>query len=295
LTILVTGSAGLVGHFLVPRLKQEGFATRGFDIRRTPAEDVRNAEAFASAIDGVEGIVHLAAVSRVVWGERDPENCIATNITGLQTLLETAAKSKTKPWILFASSREVYGNATDLPVSEDAPLRPINLYARTKQEGERRVQAAREVGLVTNIARLSSVYGWIGDHDDRVVPAFAIAAARGGRIRVDGKTNTLDFAFVDDVVEGLTRFVIATARGERLPVIHFVSGKGLSLGGLADIALSHARKPVDLTEGIQRDYAVSRFIGDPTRAAKLLNWSAALSVEAGMKRLVDAYVAADSS
>jgi nucleoside-diphosphate-sugar epimerase len=59
LTILVTGSAGLVGRRLVPRLESAGFSTRGFDIHRSPLEDVRNAEALASAIGDVEGTVHL--------------------------------------------------------------------------------------------------------------------------------------------------------------------------------------------------------------------------------------------
>ena len=293
MTILVTGSEGLIGRHLSPRLESVGLSIRRFDIRRSTAEDIRDRNAMAAAVDNVHGIVHLAAVSRVVWGERDPANCIATNVTALHELLELASRSKSRPWMFFVSSREVYGNAAYLPVPEHAPLQPINVYARTKQEGERHVLAARESGLVTNIARLSSVYGWAGDHEDRVAPAFALRAARGGRIRIDGRQHTLDFTFIDDVVDGLSRFVAATARGECLPTIHFSSGFGTSLEGLARIAIDHARKPVEVVEEPPRSYAVSRFVGDPSRAATLLGWSAKTLVEHGMKQLIDQYVAAD--
>jgi nucleoside-diphosphate-sugar epimerase len=289
--VLVTGSEGLVGHFLAPRLESAGFSIARFDLKRSKAEDIRNPHALAAAVADVEGIVHLAAVSRVIWGEQDPENCIATNVTAVRNTLDLVAKSKLRPWLFFTSSREVYGDPDHLPVTEEADLRPLNTYARTKLEGERLVQAARAAGLTANIARLASVYGWAGDHDDRVAPAFAAAAARGGQLRVDGPANTLDFTFVEDVVGGLTSFISTTANGTTLPIIHFASGSGTSLGELAKIAARNARKPVDLVEEEPRSYAVSRFVGEPSRARKLLGWSATMPVEQGMKQLIDQYAA----
>jgi nucleoside-diphosphate-sugar epimerase len=294
-TILITGSEGLVGRALSRRLEAAGFPTLGFDLRRSAAQDIRIPDALASAIAGVVGIVHLAAVSRVIWGERDPTNCVATNVTALQSLLDLAVRSKTRPWVLFASSREVYGDCASLPVREDAPLQPINVYARTKREGERLMHAARDAGLVANIARLSSVYGSIRDHDDRVVPAFALAAARGGSIRVDGRDNILDFTHLEDTVEGLARFIAATAAGERLPEIQFATGRGLSLRNLAEIAVRNAHRPVNLIEHPPRPHAVSRFVGDPARAAALLGWSARIAPEQGIKQLIDDYAAAGGS
>lgn len=291
LRVLVTGSEGLLGHFLVPRLETGGFSVARFDLRRSKAEDIRDPQALAAAMADVEGIVHLAAVSRVVWGEQNPANCIATNVTAVQNILDLATKSKLRPWIFFTSSREVYGDADRLPVIEEANLRPLNTYARTKLEGERLIQVASAAGLTANIARLASVYGWAGDHDDRVAPAFASAAARGGQLRVDGRANTLDFTFVNDVVDGLARFISATASGSTMPIIHLASGRGTSLGELAKIAARNARKPVEVLEGEHRSYAVSRFVGDPSRARKLLGWSATTPIERGMKQLIDQYAA----
>ena len=106
--VLLTGSEGLVGRHLVPLLMAEGFEIRPFDLRRSNAEDITDLEALTTAMRGATGIIHLAAISRVVWGELQPQKCIATNVTALDNLLRTALTARPSPWILFLSSREVY-------------------------------------------------------------------------------------------------------------------------------------------------------------------------------------------
>lgn len=71
--ILVTGLAGLIGSAIVTRLRDHGVSVREFDNAAHAAQDVRDTAALHAALDDVIGIVHLAAVSRVVWAERDPE------------------------------------------------------------------------------------------------------------------------------------------------------------------------------------------------------------------------------
>src|SRR5690349_8559679 len=99
--ILVTGSAGLIGRHLCARLAALGVAHRRFDLRHAPAQDTRNAAALAAAIQGVTGVVHLAALSRVVWAERDPALCQAVNVEALARIVDLAATG-TRPWIVFA-------------------------------------------------------------------------------------------------------------------------------------------------------------------------------------------------
>jgi nucleoside-diphosphate-sugar epimerase len=65
--------------------------------------------------------------------------CHATNVEALAGLLHLCLEQKTRPWLVFASSREVYGAQERLPVSEDASLKPMNVYARSKVDGERLV------------------------------------------------------------------------------------------------------------------------------------------------------------
>jgi UDP-glucose 4-epimerase len=295
MTILVTGSEGLIGRYLTQALMDDGHEIRRFDIVRSPAEDVRNAVALRKAIHGVSGVVILGAVSRVIWAERDPARCTATNIDALGAIIRLCLEQKSQPWILFASSREVYGNAEQFPVAEDAPLRPVNLYARSKVKGEALIGEARDAGLIANICRLSSVYGCPLDHRDRVAMAFAQAASFGGTIRLEGADNILDFTSVQDVTRGLALQVSATARGERLPPIHFVSGEGTTLADLAGIACRNARNIISLEETVPRTFDVPRFVGDPSRAKALLGWSADTPIQEGLPVLIDDICAAHSA
>ena len=284
--ILITGSQGLVGRHLCIALEKAGQDVRRFDIARDQQEDVRDPHALASALRGVTGVVHLAAMSRVVLAQQAPLECEAVNVTALTGLLRLCLGQSTRPWVIFASSREVYGAQDNLPVAEDAALRPMNVYARSKVRGERLMTRAVEAGLVANVCRLSNVYGCPFDHPDRVATAFATAAARGGTMRVDGAQSTFDFTAIGDVVQALARLIEATAAGERMPVVQFVSGRGTSLINLARLAQSLGLAPVSMVEAAPRDFDVARFIGDPEVADRRLGWRARTTLQEGMAQLI---------
>lgn len=283
--ILVTGAEGLIGRYVCQTLKTAGVAYRPFDLKRHELEDICNAHAMAEAVRDVQGVVHLAAVSRVLWGERDPVSCDAVNVRALKNLLRICIDGR-RPWFVFASSREVYGQADRFPVSEECPKRPINHYGKSKLEGEELVEAGAQSGLVANICRFSSVFGCPLDHADRVAMAFASAAAHGGRISVEGANNTFDFTSVRDVADALWRLIQATAAGERLPPIHFVSGNGTTLRELADMAVVASAHHLIVEEAPPRRFDVSRFIGDPMRAKSLLGWSATANLSLEFEQLV---------
>ena len=138
--VLVTGSEGLIGSELVKILRSKGYEIARLDIcsvDRLSQGDVRDRLAVTRAIAGCIGVIHLAAVSRVLWGESDPELCWETNVRGTENILMAAAELNQKPWVIFSSSREVYGQPDCLPVVEDATLAPVNIYGRSKVAGER--------------------------------------------------------------------------------------------------------------------------------------------------------------
>lgn len=188
--------------------------------------------------------------------------------------------------MIFASSREVYGEGHNLPVPETAALRPMNVYGRSKRDGEDIVHQARSRGLLANICRFSNVFGWPNDHADRVVMAFCGAAARGGVMSIEGGGNTFDFTIVEDVVDGLFRLIEATSAGNHLPPIHFVSGRGVSLRELARMAAAHAIAEVTLVDAAPRDFDVTSFVGDPSRARQLLGWASTSNLNERIGRLV---------
>lgn len=289
-TVLVTGSRGLVGRRLCASLRNDGFSVKELDLLGQGAShgDVTRLANIEAAIQGCAGVVHLAAVSRVVWGQRDPELCWRTNVTGLQNLVHGVLAQSSKPWILFSSSREVYGQASSLPVVETTALNPLNVYARSKAEGERLVLEARSQGLQSAVVRLSNVYGCTKDHADRVIPAFARAAVEGLPLRVEGSNHTFDFTHVNDVVRGLRALIGLLEFGEQsLPPVHLVSGQPTSLGELAAICCRLAKSNAAVAEAAPRSYDVARFYGDPAGARELLGWESEISLEAGLMRLIE--------
>lgn len=286
--ILITGSSGLIGSALTVLLKARGVAVRGFDLSANNQSrgDVCDLARVQRAVTDCDGIIHLAAISRVVWGERDPELCWATNVGGVDNVLKSAAASKRRPWVIFASSREVYGQPDRLPVTEECPLRPVNVYGRSKSEGEGLIETARRNGLRACIIRLSNVFGAIDDHADRVVPAFARAAVMGEALRVDGAGHTFDFTHVDDVARGIVALADLLQAGEAPPPIHFVSGQPTTLGDLAQMAIDIAASPSPVQLAPPRTFDVSRFYGDPSRAGAILGWSPQMSLHQGLSRLI---------
>ena len=286
--ILVTGSEGLVGRALRATLEALGNEVVGVDLKGAGSEcgDIRDPDLVCEAVAGCRGVVHLAAVSRVVWAERAPSDCWDTNIGGVRHILQAAFRQTERPWVLFASSREVYGQPRRLPATEETPLSPVNVYGRSKAEGERLVEEARADGLRTATVRLSNVYGSALDHADRVVPAFARAAVEGSAIRIDGAECTFDFTHIDDTVRGMVAVMESLEAGETLPPIHLLTGTPTTLRVLAELATTFAGKQLPVVEAPPRPFDVSRFYGDPSRARELLGWEPRVGLRDGFRRLV---------
>ncbi len=291
--ILITGSSGLIGSAIGMVIDERGDNAVRFDVRGQGDAhgDVLDRTRLSEAISGVSGIIHLAAVSRVIWGERDPEGCWATNVGGTRNVLELAAAAPGKPWVIFASSREVYGQPDALPVTEDAPLRPVNIYGQSKVEGERLVSEARQAGVRAVTIRLSNVFGSVYDHPDRVVPAFARGAVSGIELRVDGGNHTFDFTYVDDVARGIVQLVdlLGSSAGASPPPIHFVSGTPTTLVELSALAIRIAGTQATVRHAAPRNFDVARFYGNPSRAREILGWQPQVSLSEGLTNLIRAF------
>jgi len=290
--ILVTGSEGLIGSAFCDLLAKSGYRVEKLDQRSTdPGEkgDIRDEALVKERLKGCRGVVHLAAISRVADGESDPELCWQTNVIGTEVIMRAASEMPIRPWVLLASSREVYGEPGDLPVREDSPMRPVNVYGRSKAAAERVALAWRRSGVETAVVRLANVYGALNDHPKRVAPAFSRQSAGGEVLQVCGRENTFDFTHLDDVTLGLLSVVEALQAGEVLPPIHFATGWPTTLGELAELAVSLGGNKAKIAEVPAPSYNVSRFVGDPSRARELLGWQARIKIGEGLNRLIEDY------
>lgn len=291
--ILITGSKGLIGTALKSMLLSIGIEASGIDhqFERLHPEygDILDENSLFSAVENVEGIVHLAAISRVIFGEKHPDLCWKTNVEGTKNVVEAATFSPKKPWILYASSREVYGLQQKMPVAESAPLKAVNIYGESKIEAEKIIERAKERGLNTSIVRFSNVYGSVIDHHDRVIPAFCRAAVLGNDLIVEGEDNIFDFTYLEDVIQGVLSLIRLLMQGQSPLPIHLTTGHPSSLKKIAEIAKNASKDPLKIIKGTPRSFDVAKFWGDVNRVTEILHWKACVDIQEGMQRLIHQY------
>ncbi len=292
--LLVTGSSGLVGQELVRQLRGQGNELTLFDLvpqDGDAARDIRDTAALRAAMRGCDGVLHLAAVSRVAWGEEDPATCLEINVAATRSLVDILLEER-GPWLLFVSSREVYGDPASAYVSETDPIAPFNTYGRSKAEGEAIVNAAADSGLRTAIVRLSNVYGGLNDHPDRAVPALVWRAIRGEEIELTGGDNYFDFVHMRDAADGIVKASALLATGEqRVETVHLSTGVATSLSALAQMAVDVCQSASQIRLVPRREFDVSGFCGNPALAEQVLDWRAQTALRDGMAELRDALIA----
>jgi nucleoside-diphosphate-sugar epimerase len=304
--ILITGGAGFIGSNLAEYLLQMKKQVIVIDIKNNPQNlekfiekveyfslDIKNyksVEKIFSLYDDIEGIIHLAAVSRVIWGEENPELCISTNIGGIENILNAIANMKTKPWLIFGSSREVYGEPNKFPVKENFPKNPINIYARTKLIGESMVRNySKKYKIKSAILRFSNVYGNDRDILDRVIPRFVISALKNEPLYVHGGAQVFDFTNINDTVRGIIKTIEYLENQENNMIyedFHILTGKPTNILELANIILSRVSSSSQVIITKPRNYDVVKFYGDPSKAYNKLGFSSNIGIEEGISMTI---------
>ncbi|WP_375326517.1 NAD-dependent epimerase/dehydratase family protein [Candidatus Tisiphia endosymbiont of Nemotelus uliginosus] len=286
--ILVTGAAGLIGSALVNKLETQGYEIISCDIRLRDNPLSFFSEDITPVLTQCTGIIHLAAIARVIHGEMYPELCQKVNVDGTIKLLELCKLLPNKPWFIYGSSREVYGEQQKLPVTESAPLSPVNNYAKSKVLIEEYVTSLQDSNLNVAILRFSNVYGGLLDHHNRVIPAFCINALKGYPIRIDGRECIFDFTYLDDVVEGIYLAVkyLQDKKSSLPSPIHLTANRPCSLEDLATIVLETTGSDSRVDFHPPRSFDVPKFYGDFTRATELLGWLPKHSLEVGLSKFI---------
>lgn len=223
--IAVTGSAGFIGSTLCEALLALGHEVAGIDSfddfygperkRRNLATaeadpgfrlvqaDVRDREPLRDVLEGVDGVIHLAARAGVRPSFAIPEVYAQANVVATCTLLELVAELEI-PRVVFISSSSVYGEGATSPFREDSDTGvPKSPYAATKLAGEALCRAfAHRIAHIA-ILRLFSVYG-PRQRPDLAIQKFATCIHSGEPIPVLGPTDSYrDYTYVDDIVRGI--------------------------------------------------------------------------------------------
>ncbi len=218
---LVTGGAGFIGSHLVEELLRRGETVRVIDNFATGKRenlqpfldnieliegDIRSYHIVREAVDGVETILHQAALPSVPRSVRDPITSNEVNTVGTLNMLQAARDAGVRR-VVYASSSSVYGDNPELPKHEGMTPRPLSPYAVSKLAGENYCRVFSSIyGVETVTLRYFNVFGPRQDPNSQysaVIPKFIALMQRGESPTVHGDgEQSRDFTFVANVVEG---------------------------------------------------------------------------------------------
>jgi len=291
--ILITGSSGFIGSALKRLLGEKEIEIVTYDIKENPLDDVRDFSALQVKIKGVDGVVHLAAVSRVKLAHENPLECINTNIGGIINVLESARELFSEnghPWVIFGSSREVYGESTKLPVVETSTRKVINVYGVSKLSGEELCRVyAENYGLKTRVLRFSNVYTGINDHLDRVIPKFILQAFNRKDLIINGSgEEVFDFTYITDTIQGIWGCIQEIKDSSHLfNDFNLSTGVPISLKELAEIVVEKTKSSSRVKYAKNRAYDVNKFYANPEKAKKILKFSPKIIFEKGIELAIE--------
>jgi UDP-glucose 4-epimerase len=296
--VLVTGGAGFIGSHVVDALLARGDEVAVVDhLMRPPRRwvveamskemdlhvaDVRDLERLSEAFVAArpEVVLHLAAQVDVRVSVANPAYDAQVNVAGTVAVLEATRQSGAAR-VVLASTAAVYGDPSQIPTAETAPIAPLSPYGTSKAAAEWYLgQYTRLHGLSTLALRMANVYGPRQDQHGEagVVAIFAGAAASGRDVTIYGTgEQTRDYIFVDDVVQAWLLAAGSDVRG----AINVSTGAESSVLDLTRaLDLRHENAP-------ERAGEIQRSCLDPAHAAAQLGWQARVGLAEGIRRTLD--------
>jgi len=306
---LVTGGAGFIGSHIAVRLLRDGHRVRVLDNLSTGRMenldviraadpgghfdwvegDIRSMETCLEACDGVEYILHEAALASVQRSVENPADTASVNVGGLVNLL-SAARRRNIRRVVCASSSSVYGDTPTLPKHEGMTPAPLSPYAVSKLAGEYFARVfATTLGLRTVSLRYFNVFGPRQDPKSQyaaVIPLFATSLLGGRRPQIFGDgEQSRDFTFIDNVVEAN---IAACTSGEGDgQAINIACGERYTLLTLLEVMsrLLGVRGEPEFLPPRPGDVRHSQ--ASIERASRELGFSPRVGFEEGLKRTVE--------
>lgn len=215
--VLITGGAGFIGNHVAQVLLKQGLEVKIYDLKPSSLSKVESVQGdildevqLEQAAYGCDAIVHLAAQISVPRSIENPEETYNINVTGTQNVIACAEKMGIQR-VLLASSAAVYGDATAIPLKEEAIGTLLSPYATSKYDNEHQVVLARERGLEAVALRFFNVYG--PNQSTRgayaaVIPKVIETITSGQRPVIFGNgQQTRDFVHVQDVAMGIFKLL----------------------------------------------------------------------------------------
>lgn len=310
--VLVTGGLGFIGSNLVHELVDRGahvtvldslsdeYGGNMFNVSEIKGEisivngDVRQESVVRDVVNGQDVVFHLAAqLSRVISMD-EPKIDAQVNCIGTLHVLEAVRELEPSAKVIYTSSQAVYGPSCQLPITEQTPTNPIDIYGCNKLAAEEYMSIYNNVhDVFTNSLRLTNVYGPRAQLDNPkygVVNKFLRLALENRELTVYKPGDvTRDFIFVGDVVDALLKSGRCGTPGERYVI---GSGKSISIADLAKTIVRVAeRGSVEFTEWPDEwnDIRMDDISVKPDKVQTELSWSPKTELSEGLRKTVEYY------
>jgi UDP-glucose 4-epimerase len=305
---LITGIAGFIGSSIARELVSRGESVRGLDDFSTGkweniaeiANDIDfrgvsllDKEGIASAVEGIDYVIHQAALPSVPKSVAEPELTHAVNVNGTLNLLLAARDAGVKR-VVYAASSSAYGNSETLPKHEEMVPHPISPYAVQKLTGEHYMQAFASVyGLETVCLRYFNIFGPRQDANSQYSAVLAkfitqMQQNESPTIFGDGEQSR-DFTFVANAVQANLKACVAPAAEVSGRVFNIATGTRFSLNQ----TFAMLQKIIGFTGSAKyaeaRTGDVKHSLANISMAQKHLGYSADVSFEEGLRRTVEWY------
>jgi NAD dependent epimerase/dehydratase len=307
-TILVTGAGGFIGSHLVEELLRREQRVRAF-VRYTshggigcledvPAAlrqglevvygDVRDARAVRQAAASCRRIFHLAALIGIPYSYVAPDSYVAVNVQGTLNVLE-AARDHQVERVIVTSTSEVYGTALYTPIDEEHPLQAQSPYAASKIGADHlALSYHRSFGLAVTVVRPFNTYG-PRQSTRAVIPTIMTQALAGDVVRLGSSSPVRDLVYVADTVAGF--LALADAPDCVGKATNLATGVGITVGELAQRIVRLVGRPLPVVEEAERvrpeNSEVFKLIGSARLARERAGWSAATSLDHGLRRALE--------
>jgi nucleoside-diphosphate-sugar epimerase len=302
---LVTGGAGFIGSHLAEELVRRGERVRVVDNLITGTRgnlahlpgvdflegDLADLSVAHRAVQGVEIVLHQAAIPSVPRSVEDPITSNRANVDASLNLLVAARDAGVKR-VVYAGSSSAYGDTPVLPKAESMPTAPLSPYALQKLVAEEYCRMfTRLYGLETVTTRYFNVFGPRQDPSSPysgVISLFvsALCAGRPPSIHGDGE-QTRDFTYVANVVDGVLR--ASSAPGVSGEVINIATGGRVSLNQLFRTIRDLLGVSVEPAYAAPRRGDVRDSRADIEKARRLLGYEPTVSFDEGLRKTIEWY------
>ncbi len=301
--VLVTGGAGFIGSHLVEQLLSAGDLVCVLDDLSTGKRanlprhdalefvegDIRDTKLVHRCIQGVEAVVHLAAIASVQASIHDPLRTHQVNFDGTLNLLEASRRMGIQRF-LYACSAAVYGDTASIPVSEGVAPNPLSPYAVDKLSGEYYLlHYHRKYHLPVSSFRFFNIYGPRQDPSSPysgVISIFMDHLQHNQPVTVFGDgTQTRDFVYVTDLVELLAKALHGTEGiGE---VFNVGTGMRHSLLQLLGYLEKLSGKKIERRHESTRVGDIQHSCADISRLKNIFDGVPATPFDQGLKKLLE--------